>query len=147
MDNNELKRKLLEGLLELEKLGEIVITNPNPSLVADHLKARIVEAWASEFIKAPPYEVVIESSIESSTRYLVQEFSMQASEARIILEKFINHLSGSRTLMEVSDLVSHQGYQEIAFGAYYCFNLMLGSYYSTEYLNWRKEIYSSIRNK
>lgn len=147
MNNEELKIKLLEGLLELEQLGELVITNPNPALVAEYLKAKVIEAWASEFIEAPPFEVVVENCIESSTRYLVQEFNMQSAEARNILEKFIKHLSNNRTLIEISDLVSHQGYQEIACGAYFCFNLRRGDYYSLAYLNWRTEFYSSVKNK
>ena len=144
MNKNEISDELLKGLTELEESGDIVITHTNPELLAKKLSSAIVEKWAFEFLDTPPDVVVIDEYSNTSKQYLCQTFDLSEKEAGASIVDFIDLLSSSRSLREVADLVSHQGYQEIAFGAYYCSHLKRGEYYSSGYLDWRKEINAGV---
>jgi hypothetical protein len=146
MNKEDLEKMLLESLCDLEEVGDIVITYPDSSVIARRLSSRIISLWAREFVEAPPCEVVISSSTENSAAYISRKFGLDENVALNTVSEFVGNLSASRTLQEISDLVCHQGYQEIALGAYYCSYLKRGDYYSLGYLDWRKEINSREKN-
>ena len=134
--------RLLSELQQLEQSGDLVIAHHAPSMLADRLCDAIVRQWANEFFDEPPPEVVIESSLRSSERHLFERFGLDQAGARIVARAFIDRLATTRTLREVAELITHQGAQEIADGAYFCVHLDKGEYYSLSYLNWRSEQYS-----
>ncbi|BEP53033.1 hypothetical protein GmRootV118_02770 [Variovorax sp. V118] len=134
--------KLLSELQQLEQSGDLVIAHHAPSMLADRLSDAIVQQWASEFFEEPPPEVVIEMSLRSSARQLTEHFGMDEASACSVARGFMDRLASTRTLREVAELVTHQGAQEIADGAYFCVHLDKGEYYSPGYLDWRKARYS-----
>lgn len=146
MNKEELEKMLLESLRDLEEAGDIVITYPDSSVVARKLSSRIISLWAREFVEVPPCEVLIGDCRENSAACINRKFGLDEKVALNTVAEFVDNLSTSRTLQEVSGLVCHQGYQEIALGAYYCGYLKKGDYYSLGYLDWRKEINSDEKN-
>lgn len=138
MDTTELTASLLAGLVELEQSGDVVIVHPIPSALAGRLCARLVRDWGQAFLKEPPFEFAIDLGMKQSARYLEECFALGTDEACCAVEKFVRYLGSNRTPMEVAELISHQGFQEVALGAFFCSHLQRGEYYSSHYLDWRK---------
>jgi len=88
--------------------------------------------------------VVIESGGNAAAEYLRRHFNLNAVDSHIVTQQFLDNLSTSRTKTELAELISHQGHQEIAHGAYFCVHLKLGEYYDQDYLEWRSR---SMQNK
>ncbi|MCY1215663.1 hypothetical protein D3C87_960610 [compost metagenome] len=139
--SDAISAKLLSELQQLEQSGDLVIAHHAPSMLADRLCDAIVRQWANEFLDEPPPEAVIESSLRSSERHLCERFGLDETGARIVARAFIDRLAATRTLREVAELITHQGAQEIADGAYFCVHLDKGEYYSWSYLDWRSGRY------
>ncbi len=139
MDANEISRVLLEGLLELEQSGDLVIIHTAPLKLADSLHSKIIQRWADEFAEAPPHEVIIADGVRHSTQYVQEYFALSYPEALGVVERFVEERRQERTMGELADLVAHQGPQDIAMGAYYCVYLQRGNYYDPGYLAWRSE--------
>jgi hypothetical protein len=137
MDLSDISQSLLEGLVELEQAGDLAITHAAPIELADKLRSKLVERWAKEFVAMPPHEVVIANGIRSATGYLETKFSVPHEQALSVVRRFMEDRRAERTLPELADLVAHQGYQDIALGAYYCVHLGRGKYYDPDYLTWR----------
>ncbi len=76
--------------------------------------------------------------MKESTAHLEKSFALGADEAHAAVERFLRYLEASRTPKEVAELICHQGYQEVALGAFFCSHLKRGEYYSLDYLDWRK---------
>jgi hypothetical protein len=146
VNSAELQSVLLAGLLELEQSGDIVITNPAPQVLADQLCAKVVGQWADQSLDVP-LEAVIDTGIKSASAALVRVFNLESAEATSAVERFVRSLGESRSPKEVAEILAHQGAQEIAFGAFFCSHLGKGSYYSSDYLDWRKAEYARQRNK
>lgn len=142
MDASGIAQALLEGLVELEQAGNLVITHSAPLELAEELSSKLIERWANEFIVMPPHEVVITDGIRSATRYLQAKFGVPYPEALLMVERFVEELRAQRTLADLADLVAHQGHQDIAMGAYYCVHLARGRYYDSGYLAWRSSAQS-----
>lgn len=142
MNRNELANCLLNSLLELEKAGDVIVTHPNLSVLAEQICDSLVQKWAAEFLEAPPYEVVIDSGLNAASEYLQCHFNLNALDAHIVARQFLDSLGTSRTKTELAELISHQGYREIAYGAYFCIHLKLGEYYDADYLEWRRREYA-----
>lgn len=147
MDRQELCSKLLVGLIDLEESGDIVITHAIPRSLADRLASIVIRHWASDFSESPPPDLLIQDSLEMSSKFLCEEFGLSEPNARSTMEEFHNILKSRRSITEVADLVAHQSSPEIALGAYYCVVLQRGEYYSRGYLDWRKEFYTSKRGE
>lgn len=145
MDRNELAETLLAGLIELEKAGDLVIIHSAPTALADRLCSGIVERWSSEFLLDPPNEIVMEDGVQASSRRFEEAFGVEHSQALRTVRAFIDSLAANRTPAELAALISHQGPQEIADGAYCCAHLQRGDYYSPAYLDWRRERYEQRR--
>ena len=144
---SELTDKLLAGLLELEQSGDIVITHPSPHVLAELLGTTLIHSWAAEFLDEPPSEIVIEGTLNSAAKYLKEYFGIDESLSRQTVDNFLRGFRGWKSLREVAELVSHQGTEEIALGAYYCVHQKRGEYYSADYLDWRKEYYAHNRQR
>lgn len=147
MDRQELCSELLAGLIDLEESGDIVITHSIPRSLADKLASIVIRHWASDFSEFPPPDLLIQDSLEMSSKFLSEEFGLSEPNARSTMEEFHNMLKSRRSATEVADLVAHQTSSEIALGAYYCVVLQRGEYYSSGYLDWRKEFYASKKAK
>lgn len=147
MNKNEIAEEILKGLVDLEDSGDIVITNTNPELLAKRLSSTLVEKWAFEFLEVPPDVVVIDECFSIAKQNLCQIFDLKGSEAEMAMNNFIDLLSFNRSNREIADLLSHQGYEEIAFGAYFCCHIKMGEYYSREYLDWRKNVYAKRKGE
>lgn len=137
MDASGIAQALLEGLVELERAGDLVITHSAPLELAEKLSSNLVERWANEFVVMPPHEVVIADGIRSATKYLQAKFGVAYPEALLVVERFVEDLRAQRTVADLADLIAHQGHQDIAMGAYYCVYLARGKYYDSGYLDWR----------
>jgi len=146
MNRAELLNALLAELVKLENSCDLVITHPAPLYVADQLCSAVIQWWGKEFLDELPSEVVIENGILESSRHLQELFDLSEEEARSTVVSFVRQLSTDRTRNEVAILISHQGHQEIAHGAYYCKYLALGSYYDEGYLHWRAGVYAKMRS-
>ena len=72
---------------------------------------------------------------------------MVESDARSVVEKFVSHLLVKRPPGLVAELVTHQGPEDVALGAYYCMHLQQGEYYDSGYLEWRKGVYAKTRTR
>ena len=140
MDANGIAQALLEGLVELEHAGDLVITHSAPLELAEMLGSKLIERWANEFVVMPPHEVVVADGVRSATKYLQATFDVAYPEALLVVERFVEDLRAQRTLTELADLVAHQGHQDIAMGAYYCVHLARGKYYDSGYLAWRSTV-------
>lgn len=147
MNVSELTDKLLAGLLELEQSGDIVITHPTPHVLAELLGTNLIQSWAAEFLDEPPSEVVIEGALNSTAKYFKENFDIDESSSRQTVDNFLRSFLGWKSLREVAELVSHQGTEEIALGAYFCTHLKRGVYYSMDYIEWRKEYYAHNRKR
>lgn len=141
MERRELAEALLAGLIDLETSGDVVLIHSAPSALADRLCSAILQRWSREFQVDPPEEVVIEEGIQASSRCLEQAFGIEAEQALVMVRDFVRSLAADRTRREMAQLLSHQGPQEIADGAFYCIHLRRGDYYSPAYLAWRKNRY------
>ena len=139
MNVDQMSRVLLEGLQELEREGDLVITCTAPQKLAEALSSRIVQQWAKESVEILPHEVVIADTIKSGAEYLNRAFSLPHPEALAVVERFVEDRRSERTLSELADLVAHQGHQDIAMAAYYCIQLRMGRYYDQGYLAWRSK--------
>ncbi len=146
MNHTDLKSTLLAGLLELEQSGDIVITNPAPQVLADQLSEKLINQWCSQSLDVP-IEAVIDTGMKSAATALVKIFNLGSVEATAAVERFVRSLGESREPKEVAELISHQGAQEIAYGAFFCSHLRQGKYYSSDYLDWRKSEYARQRSK
>jgi hypothetical protein len=142
----DLKSTLLAGLLELEQSGDIIITNPAPQVLADQLSAKLIDAWGSQSLDVP-IEAVIDTGMKSAVAALAKIFNLSSAEATAAVESFVRSLGDSRDPREVAELISHQGAQEIAYGAFFCSHLRRGKYYSSDYLDWRKSEFARQRSK
>lgn len=140
MNATDLTSTLLAGLLELEQSGDLVLTHPNPMVLADQLCAKVIRKWSLESLDLP-IESAIDYEMKSSAKHLAETFHVGDAEATGIVERFVRDLGSSRTPKEVAELLSHQGPQEIALGAYFCAHLQRGKYYGSDYLDWRKNHY------
>lgn len=138
MDAGAISQVLLKGLLDLEKAGDLVITNNSPQSLAEDLCSKLIERWADNFESMPPHEVVIADSISCCTKYLQKHYDLPYPRAHSVVERFVDDRRRERTLAELAELLAHQGCQEIAMGAYYCVHLEGGTYYDMGYLAWRK---------
>jgi hypothetical protein len=145
MNATEMSQVLLDGLIELERSGDLVITHASPLQLADDLCSRVIQHWSNEFASAPPDELVIADAIRSSTKYLHEIFSLSREQALEAVERFVEARRSERTLTALAELLAHQGPQEIAMGAYYCVHLQMGPYYGEAYLAWRSEQNSKLR--
>lgn len=136
MEANEVSQCILEGLVELEESGDLVITHAAPLVLAEKLGTRLIELWAREFVDSPPHEVVIAGCIKAATRHL-EGFGLEHEAALSAVSRFVKDRQRERTLGELADLLAHQGSREIAMGSYYCVHLGRGKYYDPDYLTWR----------
>ena len=139
--------QLLAGLLELEQSGAIVITHPMPQVLADGLAAKLMQQWAAEFLDEPPCEIVIEATRNAAAHYLAGKFGFDAAASRQTVDRFLDSFRSWKSLREIAELLTHQGTQEIALGAYYCIHLQRGEYYSGDYIEWRKEYWGNERQR
>jgi hypothetical protein len=146
VNSTDLKSTLLAGLLELEQSGDIVITNPAPQVLADQLSTKLIDQWGRQSLDVP-IEAVIDTGMKSAATALVKIFNLGSAEATSAVERFVRSLGESREPKEVAELISHQGAQEIAYGAFFCSHLRQGKYYSSDYLDWRKSEYARQRSK
>lgn len=137
MDTKKLTASLLAGLVELEQSGDLVIIDPIPLVLAERLCARVIRDWGQACLDEP-IELAIELGLKLSTRHLEERFALSADDAHSAVEKFFRYLGSNRTPKEVAELICHQGYEEIALGAFFCSHLQRGEYYGLDYLDWRK---------
>lgn len=142
MNRAELADALLKGLLKLEHDGDLVITHAMQAVVADRLCSHIIHTWARQSLDLEPDELIIEDMLSAVPHYLQDQFDLSAPDAKAITKQFIQSLENGRTIRELAELLSHQGYQEIGKGAYFCIHLKRGEYYSMDYLDWRAKLCS-----
>jgi|GEM_PF-543411 len=146
VDVKDLTASLLAGLVELEQSGDLVIIDPIPLTLAEHLCAKVMRDWGLEHLDEP-IELAVELGLKQSTTYIEKSFALGADEARAAVEKFLRYLESNRTPKEVAELICHQGYQEVALGAFFCSHLQRGEYYGMDYLDWRKAHYDESKRR
>jgi hypothetical protein len=146
MNSSDLSSTLLAGLLELEQSGDLVITHPAPLALADQLCAKVIEKWGKEALD-DPIEPVLDLAMKISKNHLIEIFKLTDTEAESAVKSFLRSLETTRTPKEVAELVCHQGFGEIAVGAFFCAHLRRGEYYSSDYLDWRMNLYAQRKRQ
>ena len=99
MNKEKIIKKLLSGIEDLERSGDLVVTTTIPEEIAESIYQTLRDKWCDlEDGVLPPPEIRIESSMEASAKHLERVFNLSDTEAKSTVLKLYKKMSKTNSM-------------------------------------------------
>ncbi|MDR7048422.1 hypothetical protein J2X54_000857 [Duganella sp. 3397] len=139
MDDEQLVKKILQSLIELEQQGELVLTTNASSNVARYILDSALKQLVTAFRDSDePMECTMPYLLEQTVDDVKKWFGVPSQRAQEITGSYYNRLLERLTVEKIAELYWHETPSEMAKRSYY--RVELGRDDSEfEYLDWRRK--------